>query len=161
MARFKTSACVRKNTSWHGAWPSRIRKGAKTCRFAPSACSSFGFARRQAVRKPCYKRLPNPPRMSLGSECSSGGLEPSESPRRVFDSLKYVFRRRVSCRVCLRNADDAVLSISTGVNMFSLRWLLPDSPLWTWRSETPWAASCSSPPSLQFFYFQNWSIIVQ
>ena len=44
--------------------------------------------------------------------------------------------------------------IITGEATLPLRWLLPATPLWTCRPETPCAASCSRPASLQFIYVQ-------
>ena len=67
--------------------------------------------------------------------------------------IKTLSRKERTHRHCTRAAARG-LPIITGEATLPLRWLLPATPLWTCRPETPCAASCSRPASLQFIYVQ-------
>ncbi len=54
---------------------------------AVSLSPLWGSRAGNGVRKPCCARLPNPPRMSLDSECSSEGCGPPNLLKGFFDSL--------------------------------------------------------------------------
>ena len=64
------------------------------------------------------------------------------------------------CREQMISADFQSVPIITGEATLPLRWLPPATPLWTCRPETPCAASCSRPASLQFIYSQRQTVMV-